>query len=170
MKKRVVIGAILCSMLLVGIAWQHAPVTFASGCPVYGYNYCVELWLNSGQLYALDGYVFPTDPYNLQPCVNTGDPSLCWMVRSETNTTFTADPMFTQATGEDTCDGGYTWVEHQTSESYVTSPTKLAIGSDTYGLYSDCGPSGNHIYALDTFHWEWQGSDREGTSRWYQFD
>lgn len=165
MRKRLPLVAVLSVVLVVGFAWHNAPSARASGCDYYSYDYCHSLFLNAGYLYGEDAWKFPVDPYSDPNCQM---PEYCWFVRGQTNTTFTASSMYTQTTGYDSCDGGYSWVQRQTSEAYITSPTKQAVSSDKYGVYSDCGPSGHHIYAIQTYHWEWLNGVKNGVTDWYQ--
>lgn len=155
--KRIAVAVLLCAIGLVGLARIHTPVAMASGCDTAHYQFCAQLWLNPGQMYSLDGYIFPADPQNDAGCRATGAPDFCWAVRSQTNTTWNATQLYTEAVSYDTCGGGDPWHEHQTSSAYGSG--KAVYGSDAYGLYDDCKETDHHTYALDTYHYEHTNPD-----------
>lgn len=168
--KRLLIAMVMCTAVVFGVARLHTPLARASGCNSY-YQYCDTLWLNPGQMYSLDGYTFPVNPQNDYGCQRTGDPDLCWQIHSQTNTTWYTTQVFTQAVAYDSCDGGYSWVDHSNQYSEAYGPGHLAYGPDAYGLYSDCGQNGDHVYALNVSHYETTKPDPNyyWYNYWYQF-
>ena len=162
------VALLLLSATILSI--RVAPTAFAGSCSTSTqYQRCGWRNLTQGWIEGHDGYAWPSiyDP-NCPLYGSQGYDDFCWIIRSYTHTQSTgnSDKMYTQETGYDTCSTwGGNWIQRQTSEAYITTPTTWAIGSDAYGDYGNC--SSGHEYEFKVYHWRWLGGVQSGYSNTY---